>query len=366
MNRYLLAGCAAVALAMASGAANAQAKFEVKVGGDVLVEGGWVDEDLAPAGGRETELRNRWRLNVIPSAKADNGLEYGARLRLRMGPAATASVNNPNAGTGSDIDRDRAFLFVQSAALGQLRLGETNSFNDDTGVVRPFDYLPLGIYNISAGWTTGENPHWPFLDQNGNASKIVYYSPRFAGLQLGASYTPRNNNFGLAVDRASDVVTTATLSDAIEVGANYNATFGGFGVKASAGYMWADVTGAGGIVGIDDLKSWQFGGQVSYAGFAVGGGYTNYGRVANVETNKLWNAGAQYTMGPIIAGVGYTHATGGAAGVDTTKIYEVGASYTVAPGLSVGASYHFVNVDGTTAATDNDANVVLLRSVLAF
>ncbi|WP_236783903.1 porin, partial [Azospirillum humicireducens] len=73
VNRYLLAGCAAVTLAAAAGAANAQAKFDVKVSGDAYFEAGYVSQDL-DANTRSTEFRNRLRLNIIPTAKADNGL----------------------------------------------------------------------------------------------------------------------------------------------------------------------------------------------------------------------------------------------------------------------------------------------------
>ncbi len=114
MNRYLLAGSAAVALALGAGAANAQAKFDIKVGGDAYFEAGYVDQDL-DSGLRSTEFRNRMRINIIPTAKADNGLEYGARIRIRA---------NSGAANARTTDADRSYIFAQGT-FGQVRLGVT-------------------------------------------------------------------------------------------------------------------------------------------------------------------------------------------------------------------------------------------------
>jgi hypothetical protein len=402
MNRYLLAGCAAVALAMGSGAANAQAKFEVKVGGDVYVEGAFVSEDL-DAGLRSTEMRNRFRVNVIPSAKADNGLEYGGRIRMR------------SASNARTMDADRAYIFAQGG-FGQVRLGVTNSFNDETIVSRPIDYLPFGLFDqamnfaapstqgltgpgtaFTGGGATGGVLNavnaagggtilWPTLAPD-VATKIVYFSPRIAGLQLGASYTPRSDSFNTDVNRAerSTAVTGTTIAapsfqDLVEVGANYNATFGGVSLKAGAGYFWGEATqGATAATAnqFRDLRAWQAGAQVGFAGVTVGGSYTDFGksgqsRATGVFTNSshVWQAGAQYTLGPIVVGGGWMYGQDPGlttvAGKRKVNVYEVGASYTVAPGFAVQAQYDYFDADADVAAFSNKGSIVILRTTLAF
>jgi len=385
MNRYLLAGCAAVALAMGAGAANAQAKFEVKVGGDAYFEAGFVDQDL-DTGLRSTEFQNRFRVNIIPTAKADNGLEYGGRVRIR---AANADRS---------VDGDRAFIFAQGT-FGRVELGVTPSFNDQTFVTGPMDYLPLGLFDQVINWvgpnnsiasggastTTRNSVIWPSLNTDANATKIVYFSPRFAGLQVGASYTARNDSFNTSVDRAGfSAATVATANatgvfeDIWEVGANYSNTFAGFAVKASAGYMGGSAvsTAATTAANYEDLEGWQAGLQVGYAGFAVGGSFIHYGETGQRtgagfynEKTYNWTAGAQYTAGPIVVGANYKYGVDAGStvipGSRRVQVYELGAGYTVAPGFTLQAQYDFV--DSTLeGGVQDDANVFLVRSVLAF
>ncbi|ALG70072.1 major outer membrane protein OmaA [Azospirillum thiophilum] len=392
MNRYLLAGSAAIALALGAGAANAQAKFDVKVGGDAYFEGGYVDQDL-DTGLRSTEFRNRMRINIIPTAKADNGLEYGARLRMR----SVGGANNART-----TDNDRAYIFAQGS-FGQVRMGTQNTFSDETYVTAPQDYLPLGIYDgvtaflgsntdISGGFASlnGGSMLVQSLVPDGNSSKIVYFSPRFAGLQVGASYTPRNDSSNTDVNRTDPVGTVAgqfatTFTDMVEVGANYSNTFGGVALKASAGYFWGqavdDVTAGGVSSNYKDLNAWQLGAQVGYAGFSVGGSYVDFGKSGQneragyfTENSRNWVVGVQYTTGPIVVGANYKNGKDAGSllsrGERELQVYEIGVGYTVAPGFTLQAQYDYFEADSdqTTAAVDRDdkGNVVILRSVLAF
>jgi len=398
MNRYLLAGCAAAALAMGAGAANAQAKFELKLGGDAYFEGGYVDQDL-DTGKRSTEFRNRFRLVVTPTAKADNGLEYGARARLR--------ANNAD-GT---LDADRGYIFVQGG-FGQVRLGVTNSYNDDTYVSRPIDYQFLGIYDPFMAYIGGFTGAYSGTNTltahsvtvNANATKIVYYSPSFAGFQAGLSYTPRNDSFLTNVDRTETAggfiaaggnalgaifdpttgATTAavgnwatTFQDVVEIGASYKNNLGGVDVAVGGGYFWGSTEhSARGNIRYKDLNAYQLGAKVTYAGFTFGGGYVNHGESGQNKAalykkdNQVWNVGAQYATGPILVGVGYTHGVDAGnvnvAGERELDAWSFGGSYAVAPGLRVGAEYTYFDADAEGTAADDKGSVVLLRSVLAF
>ncbi len=399
VNRYLLAGCAAVTLATGAGTANAQAKFEVKIGGDAYFEAGYVGQDL-DAGTRSTEFRNRLRLNVVPSAKADNGLEYGARMRLR----ANSGANN-----NRTIDADRAYIFAQGA-FGQIRAGVTNSFSDETYVSAPSDYVSVfveqpifwvgpnntingttaGSLAFGAAQTTRNSILYPALAVEANATKIAYFSPRLAGLQVGASYTPRNDSSNTDVNRSqfaasgtSNIMGTGSFKDIWEVGANYSDSFAGVSIKASAGYMGGNAVADTSGIGYNDLSGWQAGVMIGYAGFSVGGSYTDYncsgerqsfstagGGAPVTEAQRNWTAGIQYVSGPLAVGANYKF--GADAGRTDTEgsrhvnVYEVGVGYTVAPGLTLQAQYDYVDTKGEVGSLDDKANVVLLRSILAF
>ncbi|HYH21380.1 MAG TPA: porin [Azospirillum sp.] len=411
MSRYLLAGCAAVALTIGSSAAKAQAKFEVKMGGDAYMEFGLVGQDN-DGGLRSTEMRNRFRLNIIPAAKADNGLEYGGRIRIRSNSASR------------NMDADRAYIFAQGT-FGQVRAGVSNTFQDETmagaGISRPIDYLPFSIFDqglnyvgsLGANQSTingvyagadvgggaaaavGNSPTlvWPTFGDV--ATRVVYFSPRLAGVQFGASYTPRSDSNNTDSNRLKTTTVTAAgnqyapgYQDLVEVGVNVVQEFNGVSVKALAAYQTAEATKTSfASDSFKRLSAWTASARVGYAGFSVGGSYTDWGKslqngrtasgaAAQRESFKIVHVGAQYTTGPLIVGAGWMHGqdpgSNSIAGKRKVDAYEVGVSYTVAPGLAVQAQYDHVKANSDKAVLasgsnpDDKANVVILRTTLAF
>lgn len=384
MNRYLMAGCAAVALGLGSGAAQAQAKFEVRIGGDAYFEAGFIDQDN-DQNLRDTEFRNRFRLNIVPSAKADNGLEYGGRIRIRA---------NNGAANNRTMDADRALIFV-AGSFGRVEMGTRNTFNDDSYTARPIDYQFLGIYDSAVSWATSDNStagtgklatlSFGNLPNGAGStgaqadihSKIVYISPRFSGFQLGASYAPRTDSSTADIERGED---DGSLQDVYEIGLNYKGEFSGVTVAGSAGYIGGSFEDVG-TSRYEDLSGFQVGAQIGYAGFVLGGGYVWYGESGQLKTAafkddyEVWNIGLQYTTGPIQLGIGYTAGSDagnpGVSGDRSQDYLSVGASYTVAPGLRVQAEYAYINYEvndlGTAPANqDVESNVFILRSVLSF
>jgi len=212
MNRILLAGTAVVALALGTGSAFAQSKFEVRMGGDAVFEAAATSQDR-DANRRSVDFADRVRLNTVATGKADNGLTYGARLRLR---------SMDGTGGSNTVNADKAYIFV-GGSFGTVRMGTAATYEDDT-----FG----GIYGTPLGWQTSVLN----LDNEGvlhasggngtaittalandtlgdelstvgggkNSSKIVYYSPKFSGFQVGASYAPSTKSSGYTVVRADN------------------------------------------------------------------------------------------------------------------------------------------------------------------
>ena len=398
-------GVAAIALAAFCGQAAAQgapAKFDIKIGGDALFEAGYTSQER-DGGLRSTEFRNRMRIVVTPSAKADNGLEYGARIRLRA------------ANGDRSVDSDRAFLFA-NGGFGTIRLGQVNSLNDDIYVSRPWDYAPLALTDVVAQWLAATQAAGSQPTLNGRyagadvaaaagassilqhsmtpqstATKLVYLTPRFSGAQFGASYTPRSDSFNTDVNRSKYSSTagsaqSAVFQDMIEAGANYRETFGAVSVRASVGYIWgktSDSTSAADR--FEDFRAWQAGAQIGFAGFIVGGGYIDYGKSGQNKNaavapfrddSNTWNVGVQYQSGPLTVGAAYLYGQDAgsltARGKRKLDVIEVGLSYAVAPGLQLQAQYDHFKADSDKPSSvvlgdpDDRGNVVLLRSVLAF
>ncbi|MBK1842023.1 porin [Azospirillum sp. YIM B02556] len=366
MKRSLVIGCAAVALAAGCGTASAQSKFDVILGGDAFFQGAYVDQDN-DNNLRKTEFANRFRLTVTPTAKADNGLEYGARLRLRAA-GTTSSGNNRT------TDADRAYIFV-NGTFGSVQAGVTNGPSDDTGVISPnvdgISGSPDGFYANYYGVTS-----LPYVTgslrtlESGDAStKIVYSTPSFAGFKLSAAYTPTYGSSNTDVNRRKNV----TYNDMGEVQAYYKGAFSGVGLEASVAYQFAQAP-----TGFEDLSSVHTGATVSFGPFAIGGSYAFSGDSGyrkghtGVDDNQVWLVGAQYTVGPLILAATYTDAKGANVGTGAftaadyarAHIYQGGVTYTVAPGLTTGLEYSYV--DNKSGGVNNDANIVLWDTRFSF
>ena len=369
MQRSLVLGCAVAALTIGSGSAFAQSKFDVTIGGDVLFQGAYVDQDADPAGSRSTEIRNRYRLVVTPTAKADNGLEYGGRLRLRAG----------SAGAGNVVDYDRAFMFA-SSGFGTVQAGVINGLSDEFGIIGPnIEGIAGGADNLTLDFAAAASP-LPSVFVNAenfrnfvagdNGTKLIYLSPKIAGFQGGVSYMPRASNFGMSIDRAALAAPadrTSVFEDVVEVGGIYSREIGAVTLDASAFYQFGTAPGA------DDLSSYHVGANIGFGDIKVGGMYMNAGDSgyaaglggADIQT---WQVGANYTLGPVILAANYLNyrdagslLTAGNARMD---LYQTGVTYTIAPGLTTGLEYSYFRAREDGAR--DKGSIIMLDTRLAF
>ncbi len=386
---FLPAAVLAAALSLPAGAAQAQSKFSLTIGGDAFFEAGYVDQKRDD-GLRSTEFRNRFRLLVTGLAKADNGLEYGARARLR-------------ASSGDRLmDADRAFLFAQGS-FGTLRGGQLSGIDNDVhlSMQTPLDWRMLVLYNepyayigssAAGGATINGLPAgadvplsktgFDWIDLNyleNSATKIVYYSPRIAGFQVGFDYTPRNDSSNTDINRAKLATGTAaftnTYQDILEVGANYNAKLGEVGLKAFGAAMTGNAVDTP-AASYRDLRAWHVGGQVGLGAWSVGAGYLDVGKSglskasAATERTRNWSTGVQYKEGELAAGVQYQYGQDAGnpliAGKRSADTYTAGLMYTLAPGLQVGGEYTFFRSKSDVSVRNDRGSAVLLHSALTF
>jgi porin-like protein len=161
---------------------------------------------------------------------------------------------------------------------------------------------------------TTSTPQWQ------DVNRINYFTPRFAGLQIGVGYAPKLNiatTGGMAAsgpgngagicgyNNATNVAACPTADyawqDLFDVGANYLNKFGDFTVALYGSFAYASfvpgftpISGVG-VIGPANMisganltawKQWGVGAQFGFAGFTVGGalGYDNNGLGANYFT----------------------------------------------------------------------------------
>jgi outer membrane protein OmpU len=398
--KKILLGTTAIAAA-ALYAQTAQAQITVSLGGYTEFFGAFYDDDAPNRTDREFELETE--IVVRADGKADNGLLYGAKIELQN---STPNLNSTGVGT------DEASVYL-SGTWGRLELGDFDGAADTLAIYAPlvgieqidgdaYDFLtntPALGTGTRAGFNLGGLPNGTIVKtpDSGDATKVMYITPRFAGFQAGGSYATQGSS------QAQDVVafkTAGGYKDFWEAGVNYTGEFAGFSLAAGA-----TTSGATGqdtpFVGrsLEDFWTWQAGAQVGYAGFKFGGGYYDGGDFNQVagapnasSDSSAWHLGASYTVGPFAVGLTYAEAQGykgsptiGAVsltnptGVTSStyasdyKTYGGGVAYTLAPGLVLQGDLMYVDEklrnfspNGVISTADNEGYVAVISTRLNF
>lgn len=278
-------------------------------------------------------------IHFIGQSKLDNGTSVGVQVEVEGWD------------TGANRTIDQAYLF----AFGDWGRVEFGSKDDAAYIMyygTPSALLGFGFFqhNSSFSWTNptanGNNKAAFHISastidaQYQDVNRINYYTPRFAGLQVGVGYAPKINlnssaAGGQAVGTGPGTVgavcgfndaTTAngcptndnSWQDALSIGVNYLNKFGSVSVAAYGAYSYMAFvsglnnipgTGAGAITNTGaNLTSWKqaVGGlQFSVAGFTLGGsiGWDNNGMGSNYYTNvdndtRWYSVGVMYETGP--------------------------------------------------------------------
>lgn len=389
MNRFLLAGASAFAI-LAAGSA-AQAQFTLTTSGDLWVDFGYTDSEppgTIASDNRNVEAVQRGRVNFIWTQKADSGLTYGARYRVRLGPAG-----------GNGVDYDKAFIFV-NGAFGQVSLGVNSGLADQWGATASAwgtgggdgnynDFIYRGQGQLAAVAALYENPAGRAFGlygelANDNRTRIWYMTPVFAGFTAGVSYMPVQGGGGSnALGRGFEFdQNVATYNDVVQVGLNYDGTFGAARVRAFGTYSFGEGRPGGisnglAVTQTEDLAAFALQLRVDLGPFAVSAHYVNNGESGQAsaaafrEDAQNWGLLAQYTVLPELtvgASYAYYEDAGDTAfsGKDEITVYSVGLAYTVAPGLSIRPEYHYYDFDNEPGQRDEDGNIFMVRTQVSF
>ena len=222
MRNILLATTALAAVVGFASAANAQIK--VTLGGYTEFFAAIYDNNLVNGTDREFQLETE--IVVRADGKADNGLLYGTKVELQNG-------------TSTSVGTDEASVYL-GGTWGRLELGDFDGAADTLKIYAPvigieqidgdaYDFLGAeSATGLSLGSQIAFGIHIP---NSGDATKVMYLTPRFAGFQAGFSYTPENGDEGQSVVGLKN---TSGYSDFLEYGINYTGNFDGVTVAASA------------------------------------------------------------------------------------------------------------------------------------
>lgn len=353
MKKVLFASTALVAFGLA-GVAQAADPIKLGLGGYSKWVMGYSDNDLA-TDMQGVDIKGTNEVFFKGSTTLDNGIKIGVQMELEAGGHTDQTTDVIDE---SYVTVDGAFgrLIVgtrwNGAYLLHVSAPSAASFAEDSELG-----LNSGIW-VTKGSGINTSPVTTAIDTTNKNEKITYVAPSFAGFTVGASYIP---NLGNEDDRTTQV---NSVSDIFGVAANYNNTFGGFGVKASVGFAAAADDGGA----VDHHREVSTGLQLGYAGFTVGGAYRkiwqeNNAGVQTTADSHAWTAGVGYASGPF--GVSFDYYNAEARGGDSIESFQFEGKYNIGPGVDLIGMVGYADFNNNWADY-NDGWVVAAGIALAY
>ena len=411
MKKILLGTSALIGAALLASAATAGEDPKVTIGGFSTFEAGYSDSNY-DNGLRNRAFRNDNEIHFNIAGKTDGGLGYGAEIDLQAdidgaSVGSTSGTTYVAGQTNSGIVAHRTYGWVQGDNWGHLEFGSndgvartmkvdaSNIGRATGGIDGDFKYFADANSNVGVApaLVTGSGATGTFVGlgsnkfitaprlpvENGpattfatdlytNDTKITYYTPRFTGFQLGVSYAPSLSNRGQI---ASRVQSSGTAQDIVEAGLNYENQFGEFGFAGAATGEIGSVSSDGLGAHVNQLRAWNAGAKVTFAGFSIAGSYGDWRDSLDINGTKAdyWTVGGAYETGPIGASVTYLSSENKGNGGQNNKFQDisVGIDYKLAPGLTPFAEYTYYDIKPSNiAGAQNKGNVVIVGSELSF
>jgi outer membrane protein OmpU len=323
-------------------------------------------------------------IHFTGSTVLDNGLEVGARVELEGETA------------GDQIDESWIWF---SGGFGEVRVG-----SEDDALANACIMPPGGTSNFSAfspdNWGANQatdivaaggltsNSACSGVDDQGDAQKIVYISPVFAGFQLNLSFTPNGDD-----QNHTDVGGPHNGMPFNEDAESRN-NFSAYASYTYEGQDWGLTLGGGGSweghveqqPGDDRDKQqiYQAGVGLTFGNFAIGGVFSYYNNGAGFSgftdddlDNDIWVAGAgiAYTMDAFTVGAQYSHqdadteVSGGEDFDATLDRIVLTGNYAMGPGINLDASLGYTWLDGEDINNDDvdyDALEIGLGTAITF
>ena len=407
MKKYLYGTTALAAVALAAGPALAEAEpLHMELGGYYTLWYSYSDPDRAANGSSSVgEFVGTQNAEVYFKMRGelDNGLRIGGRIELE-------------GETGGD-QIDQHYL-VLAGGFGEFRLGSINSGRYSYGWNTDAPTVGIGI---NSGWMSAlvtplNVSGFRFrsvglstvIDFSNDENKITYFTPRFNGFQLTASWTPRGHRVtsssvgqgGSSFFFSGPADESIINTNGFDLGLSYSGDFDGVGIEVQAGIATADAANLAESVGFDDPFAYNGGVAVSFSGFTVAASFAvvdeplAFGCIAAsaagtvtlgtftaidpavaascAESNEgdSFNIGVGYSTGPWDFSLSYF--TGqeesllSIPGDDENTFVEIAASYTLGPGLRLSLAVLDIDFDGEEpGSADDNSGVAVVFGIHA-
>lgn len=354
MKKTLLGTTALVSAGLIAGPALASDPLTVTVGGTVTAGFYVIDADDLPAalGGptsyQDTAVKLVARnIDIKAEGTLDNGMVAGVLATLSLGDDWNSHFNN------NDATFRELFAYLEGG-FGRFEIGGTDGSAFKMHYTSPWFVPGNGVDspNILNATVTSFR-HSTFSLMAADANKVTYFTPRFAGFQLGLSYTPDVSYNGPNPNGLGLLPTTATIiTDVVEVALNYAGSFGGVDLGVDGFYVSGDAPAA--ATGADP-EEYGFGLNLGMSGFTLGGSWyqsqdltvTSFAVPAGVGLEEeVWTVGLSYGTGPWTVGVAYLSdelsVPGSSIDLET---WQAGGGYNLGSGVDIGLDLQMTNQD---------------------
>lgn len=317
------------------------------------------DQAAAGTGTHISAVDDQSELTWHAHSQTDSGLVYGGIIDWRY--------LNGNTGTF-----DESFLYFEGD-WGRVHFG-----SDDDVV----DNMATGANDVQAHSEGFDGEFGDYYNQigdagflgtsgsSGDANKIAYFTPNFAGFEGGLSYSPNDTSTGQAASTNG-----GTAVNIIEASLGYGAEFDGFAFSGSLGFRNADAEDSTSGNELEDHNAWRVGAKIGFGPVEFGAGYGDNGDSACVQ-NTICDAGENYQLGfgwdyglgRFALGYAYGENTNTDGTEDQIDVYNISIDAGVADGLTVyGDLVHADSTNGgSTATSDNAATILLIGTAINF
>ncbi|TWT11638.1 porin [Reyranella sp. CPCC 100927] len=406
MKKTLLGTTALVAGGLLAAPAMAADPIKLELRGyfQAMIILGQTGRDVSPAGigqgYRSANFKYEGEIWFTGTTKLDNGTSIGLRLELEawsQGGGATSS--------NDQFDEEYLFAFGD---WGRIEFGGTDSASFKMVYSSPSALIGWG-FNDHNFWQRGDNTAasnqagrgfmilGTAAAQNvgfsGDATKLTYFTPRIAGLQVGFSYTPAFSATAGAATCAfrqgganfnSCPNNNNQWNNGLDISANYLNKFGDVSVALYGAYATAAFdrgpVGAGGAAApgiFGRYKTWAVGGQVGVGGFTLGGGLgrDNMG-LKGANGVRWYTASLMYETGAWQVSAGWwggrnpdrnrTPNSQNVPGKDKLDYFELGTNYTLSPGIKLTGGVFYQMGSGQSKSEKADTWAVVLGTALTF
>ena len=363
LPRAALAAAAAAGTVMAAGPAAAAEKITLELGGEYIQYFGYAANSKGATGGDFSGFDQKYdgSLDFGGQTTLDNGIDIG--LAVSLTPQT------------DDDQIDGTYLFGEGA-FGRFELGSVDSVAVLMHVAAPEVGFGINDSDIS-DWiinTTGGDADSAFQSTylyvgEYRASKASYYTPRFYGLQIAASFIPEYENNNNAQPN------TDLYHDGYALAANFEHKFGDdVELKLSVGYVGAKEPE--GVAGGKAAQGVSFGGNLVIGAWTIGGSYaaTDGNPSGGTDTSislegSGYDLGVSYAIGAGAVSLAYYHGEiedqVAVQGDSTHETIMLSGTYEIGPGVSLLASL-FNSRFASDAGAKNDGWAIVTGLKLEF